>query len=84
MESATIGLQDRIDALLLRRVNESAGIDKDDISLICLGREFVAVEFGISKQDFGIDEVLGTAKADQTDFAGFRNLGSAHRLEIIC
>ena len=83
METAAVSLQNRIDALLLSRINESAGVDKDDISLVGLGREFVAVELGISKQDFGIDEVLGTAKADQADLAGFRNLGSAHRLEII-
>jgi hypothetical protein len=72
METTTMSLEDRIDAFLLGRIDETTRIDKDNIGIIGFIGEFVAVPLGIPEQDFGIDQILGTAKADQADLTGFR------------
>jgi len=79
VQTAAMGLQDRPDALLLGRIDESAGVDQHDVGLVGLGGEFVAVALGIAEHDLGIDEVLGATEADQADFTGFDGMGrSAH------
>ena len=83
METTAVSLKDRIDALFLGWIDKAAGIDEDNIGIICFIREFVAMSSGITEEDFGINQILGTAKANQSYFTGFWSLSRAHRLEII-
>jgi hypothetical protein len=69
VKTAAMRFQNGTDALLLGRIDESAGIDEHDIRFIRLGCQLIAMPLGISKKDFGIDQVLGATKAYKTDFA---------------
>ena len=69
VKAATMCFEDRPDALLLGRIDESAGVDKYHVCFIGLRGEFVAVEFCIAENNLGVDEVLGATEADQSDFA---------------
>jgi hypothetical protein len=71
MKTPTVSLQNRADALLFGGINEPAGVDEHHIRLIRFRGQFVTMSLGIPKKDFGIDQILGTTKADKTDFAGF-------------
>jgi hypothetical protein len=79
MESTAVSLEDCADALLLGGINETACIDQDHIGIVGLGGELIAVELGITEHDLGIDEIFGTAKADEADLAGFGSGGMGHR-----
>src|SRR5262249_23515524 len=49
--------------------DEAAGIDDDDVGAIGLGGEGVAGLRELAEHAFGIDEVLGAAKADKRETA---------------
>jgi hypothetical protein len=63
--------QNRVHRFLLRRVNEAAGIDDDDVRLVGLGREFMPARGELTHHDFAIDQIFGAAEADKTDFQVF-------------
>jgi hypothetical protein len=60
-----VGLQHRIDALLLRRVDKRAGVDDHHVGLRrVIGDSQAALQKG-SEHDFGIHQILGAAEGDQ-------------------
>jgi len=61
-------LEDRVDRFLLRRVDESAGIDDDDVRTRRIRREVVAGVARKPEHYFRVDEILGTPERDETDF----------------
>jgi hypothetical protein len=61
-------LQDSVDRLLFRRVDEAARVDHEHIGLIGMRGELVASGDELTHHDFTIDEVFGTAQTDETDF----------------
>ena len=75
-------LQDRVDRLLLRRVDEAARIDDDDIGLVEVVRDRDGgITLKLSKHDLGIDEILRTAEGDHADFA-LRSSGHGVRVTV--
>ena len=61
-------LQDGVDRFLFGGIDETAGVDDQDIGLIGMRGEFVAPGDELPHHDFTIDEVFGTAQTDETDF----------------
>ena len=61
-------LEDGVHGLLLGGVDEAARVDHQDIGLIGMRRELVALGDELAHHDFAIDEVFGTAQTDKTDF----------------
>jgi hypothetical protein len=60
-------LQDRVDRLLLRGVDESAGVDDENIRRRAIGGDLVAGLFGQAQHDLAVDEVLGAPEGKETD-----------------
>ena len=64
-------LENRLDRLLLRRLDEAAGVDDHHIGLFPLGRQLVAPLLQLTHHHFTVDKILRTAEADE---AYFRNI----------
>jgi len=61
------GFEDGIHALLLRRVNERAGVDDDGVGLRGVVGDFHAVLEQRAEHDFGVHQIFGTAERNQAD-----------------
>ena len=61
-------LENRVDGLLLRAVDERTGIHDDDIRVGRMRRQLVSRLPGKTEHDLAVDEVLGAAEGNQTDF----------------
>ena len=61
------GFEDRVHALLLRGVNERAGVDDDGVGLRGVVGDFDAVLQQRAEHDFGVHEILGAAERNQAD-----------------
>ena len=61
-------VEDGRDRLLLGRLDEGAGVDDQDIGLGRIGRELDAVLLEDAEHDLCVNEILGTAKTDETSF----------------
>ena len=61
-------LQDGVDRLLFCLVDERARVDDEDIGVGGLPGELVAGLLGEAEHDLGVDEVLGAAEGDHSDF----------------
>ena len=53
-------------------MDEAAGVDETDIGVGRILGEYKAGARKIAEQAFGIDRILGAAKADKADDNGFR------------
>ena len=79
--AATVGdlvlhhLEDGVDALLLGGVDERAGVDYQDLSVLGLLCELGAVVMKQAHHDLGVDEVLGAAERDEADLGACRGSG---------
>ena len=63
---------------LLRRLDEAAGVDDQDVGIVGARREFVAVARENAHHHLAIHEVFGASQADESDFRhGRRVLFSA-------
>ena len=60
-------LEDRIDGLLLGRVNKRAGIDDENLGRLHVGRHLRAGAVQQTHHDLAVDEVLGAAQRDKPD-----------------
>src|SRR5262245_34670047 len=60
-------LENRVDRLLLRAIDERARVHHQDVSLGRVGRELVAGLLRKAEHDFGDDEVRWTAERDQSN-----------------
>ena len=65
-------LQDGVDGFLLRRLDEAAGIDDEHVGFVGARRQFVAVARQNAHHDLAIDEVLGTAQAEESNLGECR------------
>jgi hypothetical protein len=63
-------LQNRVNRFPFGRIDKTAGIDDQNICLIGMGRQFVAMGGEFAHHDFTVDEILGATEADETDFQG--------------
>ena len=61
-------LQDGVDRLFLRRVDEAAGVDDDDFSFADLGRELRAVVRELGDVTLTVDRVLVAAEGKKREF----------------
>ena len=64
------GFKDGLNAFLLRGVNESAGVHHQDVGLLQLIRDGVALEPQVPQHDLAIHEVLGTAQGHEAHGGG--------------
>jgi len=67
-------LQDRIDGFLFGIVDKSAGIDDNNIMVLCIGRfmgGFDSVPFQLGQQHFGVHQVFGAAHGHNIDLVLF-------------
>ncbi len=60
-------LADRGEALLLGRIEEAAGVDQDDVRLLVIGRQLVAVGPKLGQDPLGIDQSLRAAERNHAD-----------------
>jgi hypothetical protein len=54
--------------MVFRGIDEAAGVDHQDVSLIGMRRELVTVGDELAHHDLAIDQVFGAAQTDETDF----------------
>ncbi len=66
-----MGFEDGLDGFLLGGVDESAGVDYEDIGFLGVAGNFHAAGKNAAEHHFGIHEVLGAAEADHADFGFF-------------
>jgi len=66
-------LADRVERLLLRGVDEAAGVDDDEVGTAVGLRGLVALGAQLGEDALGIDERLRAAERDETDFRAFGN-----------
>ena len=62
--------EDGVDRFLLGGVDETAGVDHQDVGLVGLMRQLVASGDQLAHHDFAVDEILGATQTDKTDFHG--------------
>ncbi len=67
---ASSRLDERLDRLLLRRVDEPARVDDDDVGVIERRRELGAVAEELREVALAVDGILVAAKSDETDLHG--------------
>ena len=60
-------LEDRVDRLLLRPVDEGAGVDDQHVGPRGLAGDLMPRRLGEAEHDLRIDEVLGAAERHDTD-----------------
>jgi hypothetical protein len=58
--------EDGVDGFLLGHVDERAGVDDEDVGEFRIGRERHAGLREVADHDFGVDQVFGAAKRDET------------------
>ena len=56
------GFENRVHALLLRGINERAGVDDDGVGLGGIVRDFHAVLEQRAEHDFGVHQIFGAAE----------------------
>ena len=61
-------LEDGVDGFLLGLVDERARVDDEDVGLARIGGERVPGLLGQPQHHLGVDEVLGAAEGDHSDF----------------
>jgi hypothetical protein len=61
-------LEDGVDRLLLCLVDEGAGVHDEHVRVSGVARQLVAGIPSKAEHHLGVDEVLGTAEGDETDF----------------
>ena len=61
------GFEDGVHALLLRGVNERAGVDDDGVGLRGVVGDFHAVLEQRAEHDFGVHQIFGAAERNQAD-----------------
>ncbi len=61
-------LEDGVDGLLLGGVDETAGVDDDDLGVFGAGGELGPVVVEQAHHDLGVDEVFGAAEGDESYF----------------
>jgi len=61
-------LADRLQAFLLRAVEEAAGVDEHDVGARIIGRQAIAVGTQFGQNPFAVDECLRTAERNHADF----------------
>jgi hypothetical protein len=61
-------LADRIERFLYGSVDETAGVDDDDIGGAVARHDFVAFHAQLGEDAFGVHERLGAAEAHEADF----------------
>ena len=61
-------LEDGVDRLLLRLVDEGAGVDHDHLGVRRVGGQLVAVALSQTEHHFGVHQILRAAERYQTDF----------------
>ncbi len=77
--------QDRVHRFLLSALDERTGVHDDNVGVLGLGSEFRAGTRQQSHHDLAVDEVLGTAQADESDLRRRRlsfGLGCLSELQI--
>ena len=62
-------LQNRVDRLFLRGLNETARIDDEDLRLIRPGRELIPLARKNTHHHLAVDEVLRASQADESDLS---------------
>ena len=60
-------LEDGVDRLLLRVVDERAGVDDDHVGVGRVGRDLVPGLLGDAQHHLAVDEVLGAAEGEKAD-----------------
>ena len=65
-----VGIEDSVDALLLRGVDERTGVDDDRVRLGGVVGDLDAALEERAEHDLGVDKVLGAAEGDQADPEG--------------
>ena len=58
-------LQDGVDALLARGIDEAAGVDHDDVGLVGAIYNLVTTRVGGSEHELAVDPVLGATEGDE-------------------
>ena len=71
--------ENRVDALLLCRVDKRTGVNDDDIRLACVVGNFDAVFEQVPHHDFRIDQVFGAAERNQSHAHGARSTFLFHQ-----
>ena len=67
-----VGFENRVDAFLLRGIDERAGVHDDDVRSGCvIGDLHAAFDEG-AEHDFGVDQVFGATERDQPDLDRLR------------
>ena len=61
-------LQNRVDRLLLGGVDERAGVDDQHLGARGVGRDLVSGVAGHAQHHLAVDEILGAAEAEETNF----------------
>jgi hypothetical protein len=64
-------LEDRVDRLLLRVVDERTGVDDDDVRVRGVRRDFVSGLLGVSQHHLAVDEVFRAPERYETNFHGY-------------
>src|ERR1035437_9240688 len=65
------GFKNRVHALLLRGVNEGAGVDDEGVGLRSVIRDFDTALEQRAEHDFGVHEIFGAAERNEADAEGF-------------
>ena len=63
-------LTDGLQRLLHRRVDETAGVDDDQLRLVIAGHQPVSLRAQLGEDALRVHQVLGTAEADKADGKG--------------
>ena len=61
------GLADRLEAFLLGRIEEAAGVDQHDVGAGIVGRHLIAVCAQLGEDAFAVDQRLGAAERNHAD-----------------
>ena len=61
-------LADRVERFLNGGVDETASVDDDDIGRVVAGHDFVTLHAQLGEDAFGVDQRLGAAETDESDF----------------
>jgi hypothetical protein len=64
------GFHDGVDGLALRRVDEAAGVDDDDLGVLEVRRVLDAAVDETRQVALGVDRVLVAAEGDEADLQG--------------
>ncbi len=76
-------LQNRLDGLLLRRLDEAARIDDQDVRLIRPRSDLIAAPRENAHHHLAVHEVFGTTQADESDFRHRRKILPAAQISSV-